>query len=102
MKGILAGLVILVVGSLAVNCYLADIKVKESAKQIVVLNDLIKEKDAAISKLIGERDSKEQELNILRRELDSVKTTLSNTVLKLQAQTPPAPVQAPVKTSVKK
>jgi len=106
MKGILVGITILVVGGLAINCHLADMKVKQSASQITVLNDLIKEKDIVINKLIGQRDSKQQELDILKKELESVKTTLSNTVLKLQAQTPasvaPAPVKAPVKIPVKK
>ncbi|MFH0764745.1 MAG: hypothetical protein V1927_07085 [Candidatus Omnitrophota bacterium] len=101
MKGILAGILILVVGGLAINNYLAGLEVKNSAKQIVILNDLIKEKDMAIEKLIVDRDSKHQELNILKKELESVKTDLSNTVLKLQVQAPasvaPAPVKAPVK-----
>ncbi|MCX5686838.1 MAG: hypothetical protein NTW09_05225 [Candidatus Omnitrophica bacterium] len=100
MKGILAGIAILVVGGLAINNYLAGIQVKGSAKQIAALNDLIKEKDVVINKLISGKDSKQQELDILKKELESVKTDLSNTVLKIQAQTPASP-SAPVKTPVK-
>lgn len=104
MKGILIGIAILVMGGMAINGYLADLKAKGSAKQLTVLNDLIKEKDMVINKLIGGRDSKQQELDILKKELESVKTDLSNTVLRLQAQTPalsPSPVKAPIKAPVK-
>lgn len=106
MKGILIGIVILIVGGLAINCYLADMKAKQLGNQVVILNNLVKEKDIVIDRLIGEKDSKQQELDILKKELESVKTTLSNTVLKLQAQVQasvaPAPVKAPAKISVKK
>ena len=96
MKSILAGVAIFIVGLLVIRCYSADLKVKKSEKEIAVLNNLVKEKDAAIDKLTGEMQSKQQEIDTVKKELDNVKTELSNTVLRLQASTP-APAKAPVK-----
>jgi len=103
MKIVLIGIAVIIIGGLAISCYVSDMKAKQSAKEVVVLNDLIKEKDAAINKLMGEMQSKQQELNGLKKDLENVKTELSNTVLKLQVSTPASttPVSTTVKTPVK-
>ncbi len=97
VKGILAGLIILVVGLLVINCYLADLKAKEAARQITALNVLIQQKDEVIVKLTADIAANQQLLDNANKELESVKTELSNTVLRLQAAS--APVTAPVKVS---
>ncbi|MFA6142862.1 MAG: hypothetical protein WC738_06190 [Candidatus Omnitrophota bacterium] len=96
MKGILAGLVILVVGLLAINCYFADLKAKEAAKEITALNVLIQQKDEMISKLTTDIAANQQLLERAKKELESVKTELSNTVLRLQAAAAPV-VTTPAK-----
>ncbi|MDP3804060.1 MAG: hypothetical protein Q8Q87_00750 [Candidatus Omnitrophota bacterium] len=110
MKSILAGLAIFIIGLLVISCYSADLKVKQSEKQIAALNDLIKEKDGAINKLMGEMQSKQQELdsvkqelNSARQELGNVKTELSNAVVRIQsaAPAPATPANVPVKKPVR-
>lgn len=104
VKGILAGLIILVIGLLVINCYLADLKAKEAARQITVLNVLIQQKDEVIVKLTADVAANQQLLDSAKKELESVKTELSNTVLRLQAASVPvaSPVKAPAPTIVKK
>ena len=85
IKIILVGIAIIIAVILVVSVLQANSKLKQAELQIVTLNDLIAQKDADINKLVADLQIKQGELNVANKELESVKTELSNTVLRLQA-----------------
>ena len=98
LKTVLTGLIILIVGLLAVSCYLAEVKAKESAVQISALSDLVAQKDTAISKLSADLQAKQKELDAASKELINVRKELTAAISRLQAVVvPPAPAAVPAK-----
>ena len=82
---ILTVVCIILVSVLVINSSSNGKKVGKAESQIVALSAVVANKDAEVKKLSGMLKAKDQEVATLNKEIERVKTELSNTVVRLQA-----------------
>lgn len=82
---ILTVICIILAGALIINSSSSGTKLSTTQCQVVSLSTVVAKKDAEIKKLNGVVKAKDQEIATLKKEIEGVKTELSNTVVRLQA-----------------
>ena len=82
---ILAVICIILISILVISSSANGVKLKNAQAQAALLNDAVAEKDVEIARLNGMVQEKQQVIDSLNKEIESVKTELSNTVVRLQA-----------------
>lgn len=92
VKIILIAVIIIMAALLVINAIQANGKIKQLQSQVMVLNDMLDEKDKEMSKLVLNMQAKLKELESAKKEIEAVKTELSNTVIRLQSSTSAQPV----------
>ena len=85
ITAILIVICIILLSVLVISSSANGIKIKKAEAQVAALNKTIADKDGEIARLNGTVRDREQALDTMRREMDTVKTELSNTVLRMQA-----------------
>jgi hypothetical protein len=76
---------IILISVLVISSSANGVKLKKAQAQIAILKDTVAEKDREIVGLTGLIQAKQQALDSMNREVENVKTELSNTVIRLQA-----------------
>lgn len=82
---ILAVVCIVLISVLVIGSSANGVKLKKAQAQIAILDDKVAQRDGEIIKLAGLIQAKQQALDSMNREVENVKTELSNTVIRLQA-----------------
>ncbi|MCX5677560.1 MAG: hypothetical protein NTY76_00405 [Candidatus Omnitrophica bacterium] len=82
---VLVVICIILISVLVISSSANGVKLKKAQAQVIVLNNTIVQKDAEIIRLNSVLQVKQQALDSMNREMENVKTELSNTVIRLQA-----------------
>ena len=82
---ILSIVIIVLLSVLMISSNANGMKLKKSQAQIAALEATVTQKNAEILSLTNAVSAKQQEADTMRNELETVKTELANTVIRLQA-----------------
>jgi len=82
---ILVVICIVLISVLVIGSSANGVKLKKARAQIAILNDTVAQKDGEILRLTDLIQAKQRALDSVNREVENVKTELSNTVIRLQA-----------------
>jgi peptidoglycan hydrolase CwlO-like protein len=99
MVTILTVICIILLSVLVVSSSSNGLKLKKAQAEITVLSNTVAQKDAEMVRITGLLQETKKALDTANKEMEKVKTDLSNTVLRLQAMPvmqPPAQTAVPV------